>query len=382
MRRWALLLGSTILVSVQSVALAQVEGDSSWALAGELMVAGSATTAAEVRALPCPEIHAAIDAYNAGELRITPPPQDWEPAESIGHYQLTLLEIETLLAATDGSFGKDAVKKCSSPQPGWAAARVRDVGQSTVAGPVIRLVSGDPPGCDHGQIQMVGTEYVWDWVNGRWAWGYGRDWVDATQLVDPTGVVGRLTYLYACLTLAAPTEDFADIASQVPLTQVNHNPPLKGLTRLDTWLWYDFSDPTSHYLGPLDVSIDAYGRTWLLQAEAWVDRVMWNPTCQTGCTYRGPLQTETLAGWNHDLSLDLADSPTAPADSIDGGEESEEGAAAAFAYRTKGLYDFSAATVWRGAYSYNGVVYLYAPVVVTDAHPYQVVEVRSQLVAP
>jgi hypothetical protein len=347
------------------------------------MVAGGAGTAAEVRALPCLEIHAAIDAYNQGELRITPPPQDWEPADSIGHYQLTGLEIQTLLAAVGtAGFSAKQIAACSSPQPGWAAARVRDAGQSTVAGPVIRLVSGDPPGCEHGQLQMVGTEYVWDWVNGRWAWGYGRDWVDATQLVDPTGVVGRLTYLYACLTLAAPTEDFADIASRVPLTQVNHNPPLKGLTRLDTWLWYDFSDPTSHYLGPLDVQIDAYGRTWLLQAEAWVDRVIWNPTCQTGCRYRGPLQEGTLSGWEGEPSLDLADSPTAPAAAIDGGDDSEEGAAATFAYRTKGLFDFSAATVWRGAYTYNGVVYLYAPVVVTDAHPYQVVEVRSQLVAP
>ncbi len=372
-----------VLALARALPVSAVEVNSSltaWVLTGDLLVHGDAAKAAEVRALPCGEVHAAIDAYNRGELRIVPPPQDWEPASSIDHYLLTALELRTLLVAAAGLFESREIVACTSPQPGWAAARPSDAGQTTAPGPIVRLVSGDPPGCEHGQLQMVGSEYVWDWVGGRWSWGYGRDWRDASQLINPSGLVGALTYVYACLTVAPPLEDFAGVASLVPLTQVQHNPPLAGLTRLDTWLWYDFTLPRTHRLGPLAVQVTAAGRTWDLLAEAWVDRVLWNPTCTSSCRARAPAAAVDLAEWETlNLALDLPDTETAPADVVDGGAPSADRAAATFAYRTKGWYDFAAATVWRGVYTYNGVVYAYDPVVVADAHPYQVVEVRSRL---
>lgn len=350
-----------------------------WALTGELMVDGERIEAQRYRQLPCPAIHTAIDDYNAGLLVIEPPPTGWIPATSIGHYQLSAAEQDSL--AVLAGISKDDITRCTSNQPGWLPARTQDIGQTTAGEPITRLVTGEPADCSGGQVQMVGSEFVWDWAAGRWVWAYGRNWQDAADLVGAAATVGRLTYVFSCLDVSPPGTDFADVASLVPLTQVNHNPPLKGLTRLDTWLWYDFTQPESHHLGPFTVTVDAYGRSWDLIVEAWVDQVWWNPMCETSCRLRQTFPGTDWAEWTDlGLSLDLDDTEISPPQTIDGGSQSAEGAAAVFSYRTKGQYDFSSATIWRGVYSFNDVIYTYTPVIVADAHPFQVVEVRSQLV--
>ncbi len=368
-----------LLLAPPAEAIEYATSLTAWSLDGDLMVDGGASEAADYRTLPCLAIHAAIDEYNAGP-GIDPPPVDWTPAANIGHYELTILEQDTLLSFT--GFTKEDVLGCTTNQPGWLPARPHDLGQVTDGEPITRLVTGEPPECSGGQVAMVGSEFVWDWTTDRWVWGYGRNWQDASELVGAGGTVGRLTYVFACLDVVPPGSDFADVASLVPLTQVNHNPALKGLTRLDTWLWYNFGQPASHQLGPFVLSVDARGRTWDLVVEAWVDQVWWNPTCETSCHLRQTFAGVDWTEWEeHGLVLDLDDTEVSPPQTIDGGSESAEGAIAVFEYRTKGWYDFSSATIWRGIYSFNDVIYTYSPVIVADAHPYQVVEVRSQLVA-
>lgn len=350
-----------------------------WTLTGEIMVDGPAALASVYRQLPCAGIHMAIDAYNSGNLELDPAPTDWVPVESLGHYQLSAAEQDTLGALT--GISKDDITRCTSNQPGWLPARTQDIGQTTAGDPITRLVTGEPAECSGGQVQMVGSEFVWDWVGGGWVWAYGRDWLDAADLVSAAGTVGRLTFIFSCLEVAPASTDFAGVASLVPLTQVNHNPPLKGLTRLETWLWYDFDSPESHQLGPFTVTVDAYGRSWDLIVEAWVDQVWWNPMCETSCRLRQTFPgTEWTAWTDLGLVLDLDDTETSPPQLVDGGTQTADGAAATFTYRTKGWYDFSSATIWRGVYSFNDVIYTYTPVIVADAHPFQVVEVRSQLV--
>ncbi len=377
-----LVAGLLLVVVTPSGWASAVEGDSSltaWVLEGEVMVPGAERAARDYRELPCGEIHQAIEDYNSGRLRITPPPTDWEPADQIDHYDLTTVETRTLLEAT-GDLSENEVFNCTSRQAGWLPGRAGDVGQETVAdGPVVRLVEGGPPGCGSGQVVMVGSEFVWDWVRGGWSYGYGRDWRSTEDLMTP-GVVGASTYVFSCLSVFAVGSDFAGVASLVPSSQINHNPRVRTLVRLDVWLWYDFSDPTSYSLGPLTVTANEYGRSWDLVVDAWVDQVWWNPTCTTSCDVRSSLTGSDVSEWEGlGLVLDLDDTVTSPPVTLDGGFESEEGAAEMFRYRTKGWYRFSVATVWRGAYSFNGVVYAYDPVLVADGEDFQVTEVRVRL---
>lgn len=385
MRRSVVFLVGVVLVGVVPAGPSEAaEGESSltaWVLEGEVMVDGSEKLARVYRELPCPEIHTAIDDYNAGRLRVTPPPTDWEPADQIEHYDLTRLELVSLSEAT--TFDKEDIVNCSSRQPGWLPARAGDVGQVTVVdGPLVRVVEGGPPGCGSGQVVMVGSEFVWDWVRGRWSYGYGRNWRSTEDLMTP-GVVGASTFVFSCLSVFAVGSDFAGVASLVPSVQVNHNPRVRSLVRLDVWLWYDFSDRSSYALGPLTVSVNEYGRDWVLVVDAWVDRVWWNPVCTTSCDLRSTLVEADVSEWEDlGLVLDLDDTEVSPPQTLDGGFESEVGAVEVFRYRTKGWYRFSVATVWRGAYSFNGVVYAYDPVFVSNGEDFQVTEVRVRLTTP
>ena len=230
-------------------------------------------------------------------------------------------------------------------------------------------VDGDDINCEYGDVSVVqSTYYFW---GGSWVWLRGINWVE-----NPSGgilVSGDLNF--RCLEIFENFTDVAQITEAVPTTQTNVNPLFDGLTGLDTWLWYDFSQLTSRELGPYTVAISSRGQTWTLTTFAWVDKVMWDVDCVSACTFRGML-TE-IDQTKFDYVLDLNDTEVRPATIYDGGAGTDDGAVAKHLYETKGDYVISTATVWRGYYEHNGFRVNYDPVVVADQRDYTVIEIRS-----
>ena len=243
------------------------------------------------------------------------------------------------------------------------------------ASPWITITIVGPTSCEAGQILMVRSIHYN--YHGTWHSSPGTGWAN-----DPNGEVPGVTgnHELACMDLVPGGPiDFANITDRVPGTQDNVNPTVTGMTGLETWLWYDFSAPQSHTLATI-VSVNARGRTWVLDMTAWVDEVWWDVDCQTDCSYNG-----TRAAFNEsgiDYVLDLPDDDWQPATVFDGGEEGEGQAAYDHLYRTKGDYIVSTSTVWQGVYVFAGITYQYDPVVVAVERPYQVVEVRSIITNP
>ena len=133
-----------------------------------------------------------------------------------------------------------------------------------------------PIACDAGQLLMIQSGYYF--YNGVWESYYGVDWTEDFSGGGIPVVSG--IYNMDCMDIVpGGPEAFDDITDEVPSAQDNVNPTITGATGLDTWLWYDFSDPTSHTL-ITTITVPARGTTWTLAMTAWVDQILWDTDCE------------------------------------------------------------------------------------------------------
>jgi hypothetical protein len=321
--------------------------------------------------LPCPDVYQALTSYNSQGPDSTAAD---EPVDPLPWHGLNARQVATLVEFVRGSFDAVQATKCTSVwEDAWLVATADDLARGGGGG-VVEVTTEGPIVCDYGELLLVSATRMW-W-GGRWIYGIGRDWTETAG--GGLSVSGGLTF--ACEPVADPSNDLASVADQVPPTQVLHNPLVVGLTGLDTWYWYDFSQPGSSLI-TIETSIDAFGVTYPITATAWVDEVWWDPDCGADCDWRGMLSSYPGGGFDVDLRLDLADTRLFPAAVYDGGEGTEEGHAASYLYETKGDYVMATATIWRGVYTYEGVDHPYDPVLVSAAEPFQVCEVVGVLAA-
>jgi hypothetical protein len=220
---------------------------------------------------------------------------------------------------------------------------------------------------------MASANYYW--LAGGWNSSYGINRDNSFGDVPSLEIRGDVEF--ACVDIFDATIDVADVASQVPAVQVNHNPLVRGLAGLETWLWYDFTRPGSPSELAISAQVSSRGRTWTLDGLAWIDVIGWDVDCQADCDFRG-------MGFEYDWSavdavIDFPDTPTSPAANYDGGGGTEEAAPAAFTYEQRGDYVVSTVSRWRGFYTFNGIITLYDPVIVAGSEPYEVVEIRNLL---
>lgn len=375
-------------MSVTATAVAQeLEGDSTlnpWAVTSEVFVEGGEEQSSVVNGWNCHEVESAIDQHNEG-LDIGD--QIWVPP-------LSYIEADRLYAWLDslppelrpGGFDDTDLQNCTTVHvDGWkpATESLVNLAGGSGSGLVTINVTGFLGCGDHGEVLMASASYYW--YNGRWESFFGTNWVE-----NPGGgVLAQGDVTFECVTIVpGDPGDFANVQDAVPNAQVLLNPAIQGLTGLDTWLWYDFTIPDSAELFIPNVTIFARGTSWTLDANVWVDRVHWDLDCAANCTHRAMEAAFDFSGYDYELDLpdtfDLTSDPAVltPAGTYDGGEATAEGAAATHIYRTKDDYTVSTATVWRGYWTFLGLIYPYDPVVVAEGETYDVVEVRSVLIDP
>ncbi len=374
----------SVLMVLSSVALA--DGHETWegaaesslsaySLDGTLLIQGGSGEAARVKSWPCAEVRVAVREYLRGSLD---DPDDEERSwRFMSYHNLTAEQALELIDATGVDASVSEIVFCTAITTDvWLPATSREIDLIVDPGRIIRVeVDGEVPTCEHGQVLMVsGTR--WYGEDG-WTGGRGTNWTE--DFLSGPGLTVRGEFAFVCLTIFDGPVDAVDVASKVPSSQVHHNPLVRGLTGLETWLWYDFSQPNAATIGPLTASVDALGTTWNLQAFAWVDRVMWAPECESDCVFRGMEAAFDGSGFS-EYVLDLPDSRDGPAASYDGGAGVEGEAPAEHLYLRKGTHVVSTATVWRGfaqlvGNGWVGAPFYYDPVVRSDAVDYEVAEV-------
>lgn len=192
--------------------------------------------------------------------------------------------------------------------------------------------------------------------------------------VTGSDVVNEVAF-NTCFEIFDADTDIVDVANAVPTPGFGKSPEVVGLTGLDTWLWYDFTDPTSHYL-ELDTTVDTIRNLPItIQARAWVDEIHWDMdgdgSWDTSVDIPEPLWYEPPP---HSVYISA------------GGSNSEDEAAAHYLYETKGTYTVSVATVWHGVYAVTvpgfGGIYQYPPVARVETFDYLVCELQGVLTQP
>jgi hypothetical protein len=240
-------------------------------------------------------------------------------------------------------------------------------------------VSGDGRPCPEGEIPggLVSYRYRLDAGNGYWPGTGAFQFQSLTDARGGGGDSGRFE-VDRCVTVIMDDSDTDGFRAFFPDPEFAKSPQVRGLTGLDTWVWYDFSDPSSHLLtrtstaglGPLSIT---------LESEMWVDFVEWD------------LDGDGAP----DATLDLPDTYTEPATHADyvtsGGTQELGIAGETFIYETPGVYGASTSVTWRGVYrvvlitdgvataTYDGSPNLYNPVTLDVTEPYEVISVRSEL---
>jgi hypothetical protein len=238
--------------------------------------------------------------------------------------------------------------------------------------------------CPYGTVYAVMQQYEWNppplgaaYGLGAFTWSAIIDIPINWPIFDMIDDLLNEALFGHCLDVFVGVEDVAGFVETIPEPVLSVSPRREfgGITGMDTWLWYDFSDQSS-YLTEASTSVGVPGVEPLsltINARAWVDRVMWD--------------LDGDGGWDRELDLpDTWDAPASPgAYRSAGGSESAEGAAATYVYETTGVYPVRLGMVWRGIYTYSGMVnavYPYDPVTREITVGYPVAEVRSLLENP
>lgn len=363
-----------------------------WKLTGVVMVDGGPDRAGALNGwmAECPGIHAAVEDYLAAEPWLTPPPgTEGATFEQFDHDTFTTSEVGMV------NLWRDAVEE-PDPDPivweiasfcskvhldGWLAASASLVESILNPDDYLDVIATGTRDCEFGELLLGSASYVYDWEADTWWYFYGDD--PKANDETYTGTWSNEITL-ACATLFAPS-DIAQVAEATPDTQVNVNPAIKGLTQLDHWLWYDFTDPSSYLIGPLTASVPAMGFTWTIETEAWVDLVSWDIDCVTVCDYRGMADGFNTTGYEY--VSDQPDTELAPAEVYYAGIEADDEAAFEHVYTQLGDVTISTAAIWRGTYVVtNNLPFgsesfpiLYDPVVVADTHSMPVISIRAEL---
>ncbi len=230
-------------------------------------------------------------------------------------------------------------------------------------------------------------------VNANWE--YVPEWDPRRVDADPNGIlatfgdgVGQIVIpwpfnldltivsSYECI-LIFPGDMAQDAVSEdLPTITLNLNPSGPGLTGIDTWLWYDFTE--SPPVVDINAVINHRGVDWTLVGKAWVDEVGWDMDYEGG----DPLL---------DVWIDLADTEWEPATDYVAAGGSEDNPPRIYVYETKDFYDVATALVWRGYYTVTLIAdddspvsqvwsytAQYSPVLQFEVDPYQVDEIVSR----
>ncbi len=336
----------------------------------------------DVVAHDCEDVHKALDVWHASNG------SDYGPHYWLGNTLIAefwaFVEANPDAMADAGitvGFIPDDIRWCTvTHEDGWKLATDQIVELTDDDDFTLVSFNGETVFCNYGEVMVASATYYFSYLQNAIVAGFGTNGVEFPQ----PGVLYSADIEFACLSIFDPDSDIAQVIEAVPTTQINANPTVRGLTGLDTWLWYDFTNPASWSLGPYQATtFDSAGETWTVTAHAWIDKVMWDIDCQTACDYRGMATGFDTSGYEYEL--DFEDSTRWPADSYFAGVEAEDQAAFEHIYDARDDYTLSVAAQWRGWYyvtASTGTVAaesLYAPVVVADAINYEVISVRSEL---
>ncbi len=390
---FALISAAALMNATPAAAVGPGEGSlTPWRLTGVLMIDGGAGAASDVSSVmdECPDIHGAIEDYLAAEPWMIPP----EGTENVvftemDHAAITDSETAMLNAWRDAMvepdpapFSPDVARFCSDVQlDGWLAMSASLVESILDPDDYLDVLSTGTRDCDFGELLLGSASYEYLWEMDEWVYFYGDD--PKANDETYTGTWSNEIDL-VCAELFQPS-DVASVAEATPDTQVNVNPAIRGLTQLDHWLWYDFTDPASYLIGPLTASVQAMGFTWVIETEAWVDQILWDIDCVTMCDYRDMAAGFDTSGYEY--VSDQPDTELAPADVYFAGIEADGEAAFEHVYTQLGDVTISTAAIWRGTYVVtNNLLFgsesfpiLYDPVVVADTHSMPVISIRAEL---
>lgn len=225
-----------------------------------------------------------------------------------------------------------------------------------------------PPGIiNHCPPGTVAAYYgFYDWVPGKpfdppgsFSWRY----LSVGPSVDP--------YLFDCYEIFDPDDDVLSITEAVAEPTFDKSPVAQGLTGLDTWLWYDFTLPSSHTITASTTLNTIVGLPITIEGTAWIDKIEWDMNGD--------------GVW--DVDVDFPDQWDVPPPReiylVHGGDNSEDGAAATYMYEEKGTFDIAVGVTWRGIYTVIvpgfGGTYAYPPVTRIHTEPYVVCEIRPVL---
>lgn len=341
-----------------------------------------ATTAVEQQ--HCPEVHAAIERYNSHQDN---PYEMW-------HYQpwggmiddfmdwLADPENAELVAGLTLNFDDENVHWCSHPHEDGAKVATDAIVNLVDDDDEIILLAfnGETVTCSTGEVLMSSATYYYNWRDGDFDSGFGTNWND----LPGGGVLFSADIEFYCLDIFDPGTDIARVIESVPVTQVNVNPSIKGLTGLDTWLWYDFGLPNAAEIGPFSAhSWEQHGETWTITTHAWIDKIMWDIDCTSSCDFDGMASDFDATGFEY--VLDFEDSESRPAAAYDGGAEGDGAAAYEHIYDELGDTTVSTAAQWRGWYYVTttdgdvSMTGIYPAVIVSESWTFPVVSVRSEL---
>ncbi|NNJ47025.1 MAG: hypothetical protein HKP18_04260 [Acidimicrobiia bacterium] len=189
--------------------------------------------------------------------------------------------------------------------------------------------------------------------------------------------------------------DFVNLLDLTPDPVFTSNPSTRGVAGVETWLWYDATDPADREAGPLTGTITAKGIDWTGTAWAWVHSVDWDldydpifgeppnypPTWSTASNCQEPVPP----WWGYfDEGTTFPDScigPAEPGDAITaGGSEDELNAAAIYMYEENKSNEVLTGVTWRGVWvdEFGGWHY-YTPVMKYEITGYPIDEIVSRI---
>ena len=189
--------------------------------------------------------------------------------------------------------------------------------------------------------------------------------------------------------------DFVNLLDLTPDPVFTSNPATRGVAGMETWLWYDATDPANREAGPLTGTITAKGIDWTGTAWAWVHSVDWDldydpvfgeppnypPTWSTASNCQEPVPP----WWGYfDEGITFPDSCIGPAELADaiaaGGSEGELSAAAIYMYEENKSNEVLTGVTWRGVWvdEFGGWHY-YTPVMKYEIIGYPIDEIVSRI---
>ena len=196
----------------------------------------------------------------------------------------------------------------------------------------------------------------------RWRSGPGDIVPDAPRRSDGRPAVFAADTLVPdvayCVSPLGGVDLGAEIQRRAPAGEPLINPSSRGLTGLDTWLWYEGGTT----IPPFTLTVDEPGSGVGLEVEAWavLESFAWDMG-------DGTVITSTIPG---------------------SGEDLPESAAAVHRYERKGDYTITFAVGWTGTYRWRQlpggtwstpIPFAGNPAVISTSIPYRVVELRSIL---